>query len=105
MMNKGSLFKGSTAVLSLALLTGCIGKKEEATKDSAPSSQEVAQSTGAVLCSINGKPVIRESDFLTNINQMLQANPYFRGAGADSLPLSIKRKFFDELVKQEVILL
>ena len=106
-MNKtfGIIAKGSAIVLSVTLLAGCkdffSGKKEEK-KDAA--AQTTAQSTGTVLASINGKPVIRESDFMTNINQMLQANPYFRGAGADALPMSIKRKFFDELVKQELIL-
>lgn len=95
LLNSGSFF-----VLTLALISGCgdSGKKE---------SSSVAASTeasGAVLCKIDGKPVINESEFNSNINQMLQSNPYFKGAGAQGLPASIKRKFFDELVKQELII-
>lgn len=91
--------QGCALVLALAVLPGCgwFGKKDAA-KDANGSAGE------QTLCSIDNKPVIKESDFATSLNQMLQANPYFRGAGADSLPMAIKRRFFDELVKQELII-
>lgn len=89
--------QGCALVVALAVVSGCgwFGKKDEA-KD--------AKGNEQTLCSIDAKPVIKESDFNTSLNQMLQANPYFRGAGADSLPIAIKRRFFDELVKQELII-
>ncbi len=99
-----SVMHGSAILLSLALFPGCgllEKKKEEPKKVEAAG---MAKGEGAVLCSINGSPAIHEGDFIKNINQMLQSSPYFRGAGADALPASIKRKFFDELVKQELII-
>ncbi len=102
MLKKASanlLKTGSLFVLTLALIPGCdMGKKKEA--NSASSSTE----GGTVLCKLDGKAVINEAEFNSNISQMLQANPYFKGAGAQSLPPSIKRKFFDELIKQELII-
>jgi peptidylprolyl isomerase len=91
--------QGCALVVALAVLPGCgwFGKKDAA-KDVKGSGSE------QTLCSIDNKPVIKESDFNNSLNQMLQANPYFRGAGADSLPMQIKRRFFDELVKQELII-
>ena len=95
LFNSGSFF-----VLSLALISGC-GDSSKKASSTAAASKEAA---GTVLCKIDGKPVINESEFNSNINQMLQSNPYFKGAGAQGLPASIKRKFFDELVKQELII-
>jgi hypothetical protein len=104
MLKKAStslLRTGSLFALSLALIPGCnMGKKTESSDTTSSASTDKS----TVLCKINGKPVINETEFNSNINQMLQANPYFKGAGANSLPLSIKRKFFDELIKQELIL-
>lgn len=94
LLNSGSFF-----VLTLALISGC---GDSAKKESSPAAS--TEATGTVLCKIDGKPVINESEFNNNINQMLQSNPYFKGAGAQGLPASIKRKFFDELVKQELII-
>lgn len=92
---------GSLFALTLALIPACnTGKKTE----SSPATANTATDSSTVLCKINGQPVINETEFNNNINQMLQANPYFKGAGAQSLPLSIKRRFFDELIKQELIL-
>ena len=34
---------------------------------------------------------------------MLAMNPYFRGAGLESLPMPLKRKVLDELVQQELV--
>lgn len=107
-MNRTSrtMMQGSVILFSLVLLPGCglmdfFKKKDEPKKVEASAD---AKGDGVVLCSIDNKPVIQESGFNKNINQMLQASPYFRGAGADALPISIKRKFFDELVKQELII-
>jgi len=108
------LIKNGALVVALALLPGCklldyFGKKQvekkstEKAKDIAKP-KTVALGTGAVLCKIDGKPAIMESDYLKSMKQMLQANPYFRGAGIESLPVTVKRKFFDELVKQELII-
>lgn len=101
-----TMMQGSIILLSFALLPGCglmdfFKKKDEPKKVEASAD---AKGDGIVLCSIDNKPVIQESGFNKNINQMLQSSPYFRGAGADALPISIKRKFFDELVKQELII-
>ncbi len=62
------------------------------------------QDDSLVLCRINGKPAITENEFINNITQMLNSNPYFRGAGLEALPAAIKRKFFDELIKQALII-
>ena len=100
------LISGTAVALTLAVFPGCkfitdLFKKKAADKVANVKPQEKA---GPVLLSINGKEVIWESDFKKSLTQMLQANPYFRGAGIDALPTSIKRKFFDELIKQELIL-
>jgi len=96
--------KGSALVLSLAFITGCeMFKKKDAAKETANLSEADKVASAKVLCKIDEKAVIKESDFISNLTQMLQANPYFRGAGIDALPMTIKRKFFEELVKQEVI--
>ena len=103
----------TTAVLLLTLFAGCkplfdlFSKKteekvEEVKKEEAAPKTEEAR--GPVLLSIDGRPVLRESDFNRHLTQMLQMNPYFRGAGPESLPAPLKRKFFDELSKQELIL-
>jgi peptidyl-prolyl cis-trans isomerase C len=113
------LIKGSTFVIVLAALPGCnllekfMGKgkqevaapqEENKTVDTKPQTAQREEQTGPVLLTINGKKVLQESEFVKSLTQMLQANPYLRGAGIDSLPASIKKKFFDELVKQKVII-
>ena len=79
-------------------------KKETKPKTTESVSHDLASGTGAVLCSFDGKVVIRESGFKSSVNQMLQANPYFKGVGIDSLPGNIKKKLFEELVNQEIII-
>lgn len=100
------LIKGSALVLTVSLLPGCkyldFFKKKEAEKTE---SAEAKADDALVLCSINGKAVIKKSDFDKRVTQMLQANPYFRGAGADMLPLNVKRKFLDRLVEEELFVL
>jgi peptidyl-prolyl cis-trans isomerase C len=93
--NVGVISKIGAGVLVLALFVGCdLFKKKETSKEGA----------GVTLLSIGGKAVINEGDFNKHLVRMLQMNPYFRGAGVESLPLPVKRKVFDELAKQELIL-
>jgi len=108
--NATLIAKLGTGLLVITLFSGCkfitdLFKKAPA-KEKVTEVQEVEkeEGTGEVLLNIDGKPVLKESDFDKHLTQMLQVNPYFRGAGVDSLPMAIKRKFFDELVKQELIL-
>lgn len=93
--------KTITAGLVIALLAGCTWFKKKDVETTKAGSE--AASSGASLCSINGEPVISESEFLNNLNQMIQANPYFRGASADTLPKELQRKFFEQLTMQAVI--
>lgn len=102
-MNKthAHISKAFLCALSLTVLGGCdfFGK-------STPSKSSHSSSTagdGVVLCTINNEPVIRESDFLSSLNQMIQANPYFKGASADALPKELQRKFFEQLTTQALI--
>ena len=92
------LIKGSTIVFSLALLTGCdFFKKKETSKLEEP------KASGAALCTINGDVAITEADFVNNLNQLVQSNPYFRGATVESLPKELQRKFFEQLTTQALI--
>jgi peptidyl-prolyl cis-trans isomerase C len=97
------LIKGSLLSVSLLVLSGCDWNpfKKGTSKADAATTTEAGDS--AVLCSINGKPVIKETDFMNNLNQMIQANQYFRGATAESLPKELQRKFFEQLVTQALI--
>lgn len=101
-----AILKGLIFLLIISLLPGCklldFFKKEEDKKVEVPA--EVKEE-GIVLCSIEGKPTIREEDFNRRLIQMLQANPYFRGAGPEMLPLNVKRKFLDRLVEEELFVL
>ena len=97
-------------LVAVTFLSGCeFFKKDKAadvitkTADSGVVNVKT-EGTGDTLLSIDGKSVLRESDFMSSMLQMLQANPYFRGASVDMLPAPIKRKFFDELIKQELII-
>lgn len=103
-------------LLSVAVLPGCslldyFKKKPSSNEQSSSMKTDKpaamtpsASSSGIVLASINKNPVITEVDFNKSMAQMLQSNPYFRGASLESLPSAIKKKFFDELLKQEVII-
>lgn len=80
------------------------------TKPAAEKKTEVAamidggDDASTILLKVDGKTAITEKEFNKHLNQMLQMNPYFRGASADSLPVQLKRKFFGELIKQKIIL-
>lgn len=96
------LLKGSVMILSLTFMAGCdIFKSKEAATPAKASSQPV--DGGATLASINGEAVISEADFLNNLQQMIQSNPYFRGATVESLPKELLRKFLDQLTTQALI--
>lgn len=95
--------KGAAVALTIALFPGCavfdfFKKKED--------KAEEAKAAGAdiTLCKINDKSVITKDDFDKRINQILQANPYFRGAGADMLPPQVKQNVFKRLVEEELLI-
>ncbi len=97
------------AVILVAFLGGCkpvLDFFKKKTTISKKSSTSVAKrdDQGPVLLNIDGKPAITETEFNKHLVQMLQVNPYFKGASIDSLPAPLKRQFFDELVKQELII-
>lgn len=104
--------KFTVAVFTVVMLGGCqpvldFFKKNNPTyskKTDEKISQIKAEKDGIILLNVDGKPAINEEDFNKYLMQMLQANPYFRGASAESLPKTLKRKFFDELIKQELII-
>lgn len=89
-------------VVMIATLAGCDLFKKTASSESSAASDK-AQSSSAVLCSINGEAVITQEDFAKNLNQMIEANPYFRGATAEQLPKELQRRFFEQLVTQALI--
>ncbi len=97
-------------ILVVSLFVGCKPLfdlfRKKAEKEVVEVEKEVKEEldTSPVLLTIDGKTAITETKFKKHLNQMLQMNPYFRGAGIDSLPVQLQRKFFDELIKQEVIL-
>ncbi len=93
--------KGSLIVLSLVVLGGCDLFKKKETKEESNVSQSAEG--GTVLCTIDGQAAVKEAEFLDNLNQMIQANPYFKGATVDSLPKDLLRKFFDQLATQALI--
>lgn len=98
------IVQGSVMIISLVLVSGCdlFKKKEEA-----PASQKpvvpASADNGIALCSIDGDVVITEGEFLSNLSQMVQSNPYFRGASVDALPKELLHKFFDQLTTQALI--
>ncbi|MFH1832044.1 MAG: hypothetical protein ABH827_04575 [bacterium] len=105
-MNKrlGIIIGGTVVAVTLTVLPGCkmfdVFKKDKGETSTAGQDDK----KGPLLLSINNEAVLWENDFKKSLTQMLQANPYFRGAGIEALPTAIKKRFFDELVKQELIL-
>ncbi|KKP24331.1 MAG: PpiC-type peptidyl-prolyl cis-trans isomerase [candidate division TM6 bacterium GW2011_GWF2_28_16] len=104
MNNSRILSKLSVAVLAVVFLSGCSSIKNLFQKKDVEKELAADIKVGAALLNIDGKIVVSEGDFDKYLTQMLQANPYFRGATAESLPKQLKRKFFDELIKQELII-
>jgi peptidyl-prolyl cis-trans isomerase C len=99
-MDKMNLYlKGTVAVLALTLFAGCdLLKKKEVVE---PKTAE--KGAGVALCTINDEVVITEGDFKSSLEQMIQANPYFKGASAETLPKELLRKFFEQLSMQALI--
>ena len=107
--SKRIITKMTVAVMMVAFLGGCkpvldFFNKKTASKKKTTTAVVQTADQGAILLNIDGKPAITEVDFNKHLTQMLQVNPYFRGASIDSLPSPLKRKFFDELIKQELII-
>ena len=98
--------KLGTGLLVLVFFSGCefFSAKKVEKKAEVAQVEKGEEAKGLTLLNIDGKSVLTDEDFDKHLTQMLQVNPYFRGAGVDSLPMAIKRKFFDELIKQELIL-
>lgn len=104
MNNLRLLSKLSIAVVAVVFLSGCDSVKNLFQKKDSQKEMAAEVKTGMALLNIDGKVAVSEGDFDKYLTQMLQANPYFRGATAESLPKQLKRKFFDELIKQELII-
>lgn len=107
--SKRIITKMTIAVMMVAFLGGCkpvldFFNKKTASKKKTSTAAVQTVGKGTILLNIDGKPAITEVDFNKHLAQMLQVNPYFRGASIDSLPAPLKRKFFDELIKQELII-
>jgi hypothetical protein len=96
-----NMLTGSALLASLMLTTGCDLFKKKDTL--APQATETSAKSGISLCSINGESAITEGEYKRNLGQMLQANPYFKGASAESLPNELKRRFLEQLAMQAVI--
>jgi peptidyl-prolyl cis-trans isomerase C len=96
-----NMLTSSALLASLMLSTGCDLLKKKDTL--APQTTEAAAQSGVSLCSINGESAITEGEYKRNLSQMLQANPYFKGASAESLPNELKRRFLEQLAMQAVI--
>jgi len=105
MKKSSSFIKSSVILLTVALLPGC-GVFDFFKKKSEDAVDASTKGAGAdiVLCKINEKTVITKDDFDKRINQILQANPYFKGAGADMLPPQVKQNIFKRLVEEELLL-
>lgn len=91
-------------VLTVGFFSGCDFLNKKASEKTENMSIKSESKKEIVLLNVDGKKAITEEDFDKHLAQMLQANPYFRGASAESLPKELKRKFFEELIKQELII-
>lgn len=96
-----TIVKGSLFGAVLLVFSGCNFFSQKSGSEGGASQK--SSGDGVVLCSINGNAAIREPEFISNLNQMIQSNPYFRGATLESLPKELQRKFFDQLVTQALI--
>lgn len=104
--NKLSLiFKGSALILTVSLLPGCKVFDFLKKKDVTAASESKAADGGVSLCSIDGKSVINKDDFDKRVTQVLQSNPYFRGAGVDSLPMNVKSNLLNRFAEEELLVI
>lgn len=103
-MNKMSRIAlySSAVLFAVLVLPGCgkftdMMKKKEEGKETAKE--------GAVLCSISSKPVIFEGDFNKRLRETLDQNPFSRGVPTDVVSMQEKRRFLDNLVNDELLLI
>jgi hypothetical protein len=105
---KGSaklICKFGVVVLVVSLFSGCkfitdFFKKKD-TKKVSVDVIDIDDQTGPVIATV-GKKEIKESALLAHEEQMKQMNPYLRGAA--KLPNPLRRKIFQNLLDQEVII-
>ncbi len=106
-MNK-FIYKIGFPVFLVLFFVGCnfdwFGGKKKVASSGRASISTPSTGSGEVLLSIDGKPVLKESDYKEYLTQILQASPYFRGVNVDMLPADMKQRLFYDLVNQEVIL-
>jgi hypothetical protein len=105
-MNRSTklLTYGSAIILSLIVFPGCQFLKKK-TGGVGEVKGEEKKEDGVVLFSVNSKPVIRESDFNERLREALDMSPFSRGAPLDIVPVTEKRRFFDILINEELLLL
>jgi hypothetical protein len=96
-----NILKNSALLVSVMFFTSCDWMKKKDVVEPKTAANEVK--SGATLCSINGEATITEGEFKKDLNQMIQANPYFKGASAETLPNELKRRFLDQLAMQAAI--
>jgi len=82
-------------------MTQSVDKKKIAQQTKA--AHKHADNDDVVLLKLDGDSVLRKAEFEKYLTQMMQANPYFRTMTIDTLPPDIKRKVFDRLVDQRLI--
>ncbi len=104
--------RGSVVVLSgaaLLFLSGCapynfvkekLFGKEEAQKET---KSYTSASAGPNLLNINGEAALSKGEFDKYLTQLVQSNRYFQSLGVAGLPGEVKRKVFDRLVQQRLI--
>ncbi|MCK4650871.1 hypothetical protein KAT08_01725 [Candidatus Babeliales bacterium] len=101
-----SIYKFGITILVISLFVGCKPLSDFFKKGKKEKVEDIVKKgepKGVVLLKVNGE-VANESDFNEYLNQMLQMNPYFRGATAESLPAPLKENFFNEYKKRIEIL-
>ena len=104
-INTKIAFNLVAGLCAVTMFAGCdYFKKSEEKKVDVPVQVVEVDDVSPILLKIDGKNAITETQFNKHLGQMLQMNPYFRGAGIDCLPIALKRKFFEELIKQELFL-
>jgi len=99
------LTKTTLLALPIVILSGCdwFSSPKQPKIEKTTKTTTVKKDGSTVLVSINGEPVITEDEFKKNLEQMIQSNPYFKGADINSLPKELLRKFLDQLVTQALI--
>jgi peptidyl-prolyl cis-trans isomerase C len=89
------------AIPGCSKLTDFFKKKETGVGEVKTESKD----TGVTLCSIDSKPAISEGDFNKRLREAIDMNPFSRGAPINIIPIEERRKFLDNLVNDELLLL